>query len=160
MYSNKSTNVMKFIIKLCYVGLALVVAVLWFLTKTFIYSTALDYLKEMYVFAPTLLTILMPVGYVALAYIDKLLTNVKNDNVFEKSTLKYIDVISYSCVVASVIVAIAFVVAFLKFTNYYILVLALGGLSCGALFMAFLLKVVKNVFEKAIEIKDENDLTI
>lgn len=160
MYNNKTTNALKTIIKICYVALAFIVIGLWLLIKMPSYELAQGYTKYMYIFIPTVLTILSPAGYVALAFIDKLLTNVKEDKVFEKSTLKYLDVISYACVVASVIVAIALVVLVANNGIVLVAILSLAGLAFGAMFMALILKVIKKVFSKAIELKEENDLTI
>lgn len=160
MYNNKTTKAMKIIIKLCYIGLALLIIGLWGFTQTVWFEVSDQQAKNLYCFYPALITILSPLGYIALVYIDKLLSNVINDVIFEASTIKYIDIISIACVVASIITVASLIIFICRFGFVIFSIIAIMMLALGAMFMAFLLKVIKNVFCKAIELKEENDLTI
>lgn len=161
MYQNKSVDILKVIIKICYILLAAVVFVMWFITTGTITWDG-DSFKLIEEFQIRLLSFpfyaVVPAGYVALVCIDKLLTNIKKDLVFEAETLKYLNIISYACVYASVVGIVSVVISLVSDVYDFIIVFSL--LSLGELFMAIVLQVIKQVFKKAIDIKEENELTI
>lgn len=161
MYQNKSVGILKVIIKICYILLAAVVFVMWFITTGTITWDG-DCFKLIEEFQIRLLSFpfyaVVPAGYVALVCIDKLLTNIKKDLVFEAETLKYLNIISYACVYASVVGIVSVVISLVSDVYDFIIVFSL--LSLGELFMAIVLQVIKQVFRKAIDIKEENELTI
>lgn len=161
MYQNKSVDILKVIIKICYILLAAVVFVMWFITTGTITWDG-DSFKLIEEFQVRLLSFpfyaVVPAGYVALVCIDKLLTNIKKDLVFEAETLKYLNIISYACVYASVVGIVSVVISLVSDVYDFIIVFSL--LSLGELFMAIVLQVIKQVFKKAIDIKEENELTI
>ncbi len=161
MYQNKSVDILKVIIKICYILLAAVVFVMWFITTGTITWDG-DSFKLIEEFQVRLLSFpfyaVVPAGYAALVCIDKLLTNIKKDLVFEAETLKYLNLISYACVYASVVGIVSVVISLVSDVYDFIIVFSL--LSLGELFMAIVLQVIKQVFRKAIDIKEENELTI
>lgn len=161
MYQNKSVDILKVIIKICYILLAAVVFVMWFITTGTITWDG-DSFKLIEEFQIRLLSFpfyaVVPAGYAALVCIDKLLTNIKKDLVFEAETLKYLNIISYACVYASVVGIVSVVISLISDVYDFIIVFSL--LSLGELFMAIVLQVIKQVFRKAIDIKEENELTI
>lgn len=161
MYQNKSVDILKVIIKICYILLAAVVFVMWFITTGTITWDG-DSFKLIEEFQVRLLSFpfyaVVPAGYAALVCIDKLLTNIKKDLVFEAETLKYLNIISYACVYASVVGIVSVVISLISDVYDFIIVFSL--LSLGELFMAIVLQVIKQVFRKAIDIKEENELTI
>lgn len=161
MYQNKSVDILKVIIKICYILLAAVVFVMWFITTGTITWDG-DSFKLIEEFQVRLLSFpfyaVVPAGYAALVCIDKLLTNIKKDLVFEAETLKYLNIISYACVYASVVGIVSVVISLVSDVYNFIIVFSL--LSLGELFMAIVLQVIKQVFKKAIDIKEENELTI
>lgn len=161
MYQNKSVDILKVIIKICYILLAAVVFVMWFITTGTITWDG-DSFKLIEEFQVRLLSFpfyaVVPAGYAALVCIDKLLTNIKKDLVFEAATLKYLNIISYACVYASVVGIVSVVISLVSDVYDFIIVFSL--LSLGELFMAIVLQVIKQVFRKAIDIKEENELTI
>lgn len=161
MYQNKSVGILKVIIKICYILLAAVVFVMWFITTGTITWDG-DSFKLIEEFQVRLLSFpfyaVVPAGYAALVCIDKLLTNIKKDLVFEAETLKYLNIISYACVYASVVGIVSVVISLVSDVYDFIIVFSL--LSLGELFMAIVLQVIKQVFKKAIDIKEENELTI
>ena len=159
MYNDKTTVALKVIIKFCYFALAVAGVVLFELQFAGAHGTKLiEGVEEKYFTVLYTFLFSLPAGYVALAFIDKLLTVVRKNEVFEIKTTKYLDKISYCCVYAS-LVAFASVIAssVLRIDTYVVL---FSMLLFAELFMAMLLKVIKKIFAKAIELKEENDLTI
>ncbi len=161
MYKNKSVDILKVIIKICYILLAAVAFAMLFITTGTITWDG-DSFKLIEEFQVRLLSFpfyaVVPAGYAALVCIDKLLTNIKKDLVFEAETLKYLNIISYACVYASVVGIVSVVISLISDVYDFIIVFSL--LSLGELFMAIVLQVIKQVFRKAIDIKEENELTI
>ena len=159
MYSNKTTIALKAIIKFCYFALALATVFLWAVQffgahgVSWIYGIENRYYTLLYSFS-----LVVPAGYVALAYIDKLLSLVLQDSIFEVTTTRYLDKISYCCVYAGIIGIGAIIASFVLEIDAYVIMFFI--LMLGEFFMALLLKVIKKIFAKAIEIKDENDLTV
>lgn len=88
-------------------------------------------------------------GWVCLWAMWKLLRNIKEEIVFAPDNVQLLRIISWCCAFAAVI--------FLVSGAYYppcILV------AVAAAFMMLIVRVVKNVFQQAIEMKSELDLTI
>lgn len=161
MYKNRTVDILKAIIKICYVLLAAVVFFMWFVTTGTITwdGESFKLIEEIQI---RLLSFpfyaVVPAGYAALICIDKLLTNIKKELVFEPETLKYLNIISYACVYAAVVGAVSVTISLVSDVYDFIIVFFL--LSLGELFMALVLQVIKQVFKKAIDIKKENELTI
>jgi len=80
----------------------------------------------------------------------KFIVNLENDLVFVPQNIKWLRFISYGCLSAGLLLIIATVV-------YHKLFLVL---SLAALFMMLIVRVIKNAFEQAVEMKEELDLTI
>ena len=100
--------------------------------------------------------LVVPAGYAVLVCLDKLLGNVKANKVFERSSVTLLRIISYCCFYAAAVGLVSyFVIAATSTPLESIFILSLGE---G--FVGLVVRVVKNVFEKAIEIKEENDLVI
>ena len=105
---------------------------------------------------PDLVLWLMPVyyafcvpAYVILFSLDRMLVAIKKDEVFSAGNVRYMRVISWCCfgiaiiLLASGMVSVVFV-----------------ALAILAAFFGIVLRVVKNLFAAAVELKDENDFTI
>ena len=159
MYNDKTTIALKVIIKICYFALAVAAIILYMLQFVGMHGTKAIYgVEEKYYVVFYTFLFSLTAGYVALAFIDKLLTVVRKNEVFEIKTTKYLDIISYCCVCASIVALVSVVAsAVLRIDTYVIL---FSMLLLAELFMALLLKVIKKIFSKAIELKEENDLTI
>ena len=161
MYKNKSVDVLKIIIKICYVLLAAVALAFGFITTG---TITLDGESFMLIdeFEIRLLSFpfyaVVPAGYAALVCIDRLLTNIKKDLVFESDTLKYLNIISCACIYAAVVGIVSVTISLL--TDVYDFLIVFSLLTLGELFMAIVLQVIRQVFKKAIDIKEENELTI
>lgn len=90
-----------------------------------------------------------PAAWVTLGGITKLLKNVLRDEIFTDSTVKTLRIISWCC-------AFVCAVCFVAFFFYRLFIV----FSLGAGLMMLILRVLKNVMAKAVEIKNENELTI
>ena len=85
----------------------------------------------------------------ALIWLHKLLTNIKNEQVFTDENISLLRRISWCCFLAALITLIS--------ARFY---LVFGLISIAAAFMGLILRVVKNVIQQAVIIKTENELTI
>ena len=123
-------------------------------------SIALPWLLRWYIgYSGKNVMILLPVmvslwacalpAFVALVHLEKMLRNIALDRVFVQDNVRALRVISWCSFIVSL--------AFLIFFFYYVLGLMLAILAA---FMGLVLRVVKNVFEQAVLIKEENDLTV
>ncbi|MBQ7741151.1 MAG: DUF2975 domain-containing protein [Eubacterium sp.] len=98
----------------------------------------------------------VPLGYAALICLDKILTNIKKDIVFDESNVRLLNIITYMCLAASGVGLISYIIIAAIYKSIETVIL----LSFGEAFMALVVRVVRNIMKKAIEIKEENDLTI
>ncbi len=104
-------------------------------------------------FVPVFLTvciyIAMPVGAATLVSLTAILKNIEKDIVFERKNVAYMSNISICCFLAA---AESMVVGAIHYSVFIFgLIAFLGGI---------IIRVIMNVFEKAIELKEENDMTI
>ena len=86
----------------------------------------------------------------ALWHLDRLLRAVRQEQVFTDTNVKNLRIISWCCFAAG---AILLVGAFIINPNLIILAVL-------AAFFGIVIRVVKNLFEAAVALKDENDFTI
>ena len=88
-------------------------------------------------------------GEVCLYHLHKLLSNIKNDIVFKTENCKHLRYISWCCL----LVAIPFgIFGFWRYLGFLV--------AFAAAFFGLVLRVLKNVFVRAVEIQEENDYTI
>lgn len=85
----------------------------------------------------------------ALYSLDCMLANIKNDDVFIEKNVKYLRTISWCCFAVALILLVS--------GFYYVLFIMI---AVTAAFFGLILRVVKNVIEKAMIIKNENDYTV
>ena len=115
----------------------------WFIQKRLILPPqSRDY------FLVTTYTVAVPAA-VTLYMMNRLLANIRKEEVFTEKNTRYLRGMSWCCLAAGVI--------FLVSSFYY---LPFFALCAAAVFMALILRVIKNVFAQAEEIKKENDYTI
>lgn len=88
-------------------------------------------------------------GYITLYSLIRLLLNIGNDTIFVPQNVRYLRRISWCCVTVSVVTLIA---GFLYLPYLFV--------SVAAGFVGLMLRVVKNVMENAVQLKEENELTI
>lgn len=88
-------------------------------------------------------------GLICTVCLMKLLLNIKKDNIFIKQNVMLLRGLSWCCF---------FVCAeYILIGHEYIAMLLL---AFAAFFFGLILRVIKNVFDKAIQIREENDYTI
>ncbi|WP_245570854.1 DUF2975 domain-containing protein [Anaerovorax odorimutans] len=85
----------------------------------------------------------------ALVSLDRLLANIKREDVFIQKNVLYLRIISWCCF------SVAFILLFAGY--YYLLFIVVAIVTA---FIGLILRVVKNVIEQAVIMKIENDFTI
>lgn len=88
-------------------------------------------------------------AFVALGALYKLLTNINKNLVFIETNTKCLRIISWACMLAGVTFFIFGLWRFIFITAAFF-----------AVMFGLIMRVLKNVFEKAVEIKSENDYTV
>ncbi|NCC08693.1 MAG: DUF2975 domain-containing protein [Clostridia bacterium] len=88
-------------------------------------------------------------AYIAVHFLYKLLTNIEKEQVFTDENIRCLRIISWCCFAGA---AVFFAGAFKAVSC--ILLCALAA------FIGIILRVIKNVFERAVALQNENDLTI
>ncbi len=101
----------------------------------------------------------IPAGYAVLICLDKLLSNIKANIIFDTENTALFKKISICCFYAAVIGIIACGV-FIVTDISYVFCFPIMILVCGEAFMGLIVMIIKSVFHHAIDIKSENDLTI
>lgn len=86
---------------------------------------------------------------VLLISLYRLLSNIQKDQVFIKVNTTYLRISSWCCIVAAIICCISMI--------YYIPFIFV---AIAAAFMALIIRVIKNVFSRAIALQEEADYTI
>lgn len=86
---------------------------------------------------------------IALAGLWRLLDNIEKGDVFIDNNVQILRMLSWRCIFAGVIC----LVSSLYYLPFIIIAAAAG-------FVGLLLRIVKNVFARAVEIKQDNDFTI
>ena len=98
----------------------------------------------------------VPLGYAALICLDKILSNIKKDIVFDEKNTKLLNILTYCCFAASLVGLVSYVIIAVKYKSIETVIL----LSFGEAFMALVVRVVRNILKRAIEIKNEYDLVV
>ncbi|HNX64256.1 MAG TPA: DUF2975 domain-containing protein [Oscillospiraceae bacterium] len=88
-------------------------------------------------------------AFTALFNLNKLLKNIKSEKIFVHENVKYMRILSWCCF------AVAIATFILEFWIYHFFVI-----TAAASFFGLILRVLKNVFEEAVKIREENDFTI
>lgn len=89
------------------------------------------------------------VGFVILFVLDRLVENIRKGEVFVSQNIKLLRILSYCCFVIAVITLI--------FARLRIIVFVI---TFAAAFIGLILRVIKNCFEEAVKLREENDFTI
>ena len=89
------------------------------------------------------------VGFVILFLLDRLVANISKGEVFVNDNIKLLRILSYCCFIISVITLI--------FARFRIIVFVI---TFAAAFFGLILRVIKNCFEEAVRLREENDYTI
>ena len=103
------------------------------------------------VFVPLLITLYaaVPPAVIALICLDKLLNNIRKEQPLVSANVKYLRIISYCCFAESLVFVYFGLLKPFAFVIIFV-----------AAFIGLILRVVKNVFEQAVAMREENDFTI
>lgn len=138
--------------KICIFCFAIIAAILAIIAPRFINGVVLRRGYELAWgtkrFLLSLYSLLIP-AYIALFNLYILLNNIHSGNVFINDNVRILRRLSYTAFFAGIICLIS--------TSYYLPFILLSAASA---FMGLILRIIKNVFEEAICIKEENDFTI
>ena len=145
---DKSVKLSKFCVVLFMVLLAAVCLTAPWLFRLLIRLRLWDQQVKLPMFLVSTYTVAVP-GAVALAALWRLLKNISGGAVFVAGNVKLLRLLSWCCIAAGLVCLVS---AF-----YYLPFLLL---SAAAAFVGLMLRVVKNAFAEAVEIKNENDFTI
>ena len=146
---DKSVVLTSVLVKAVYVLVAACCVAAPFLVKR--YDSLVIASGQESVFLPLLITLYcaVPFAVVALVCLDMLLRNIRKEQPFITQNVTLLRIISYCCF--GEILIFAYFAVLKPFA-------AVVMIACG--FMGLILRVVKNVFEQAIKIREENDYTI
>lgn len=154
--SDKSIGLTHFLVRAFYAVLAAVAIAAPFLMENEAVYSVIDvarFLPKSYLIP---FYISVPAGFAALVCLDKLLRNLKNEVVFDCLNVRLLRILSYCCFFAAAVAVVGGAVIGMKY-GHLLFVYACAVLE---LFVGVIVRVVKNCFEKAVQIKAENDLTI
>lgn len=146
---DKSVILTSLLVKVVYVLMAVCCVAAPFLVKR--YDSLMVASGQESVYFPLLVTLYcaVPFGVVALVCLDKLLGNIKREQPFIMQNVTFLRIISYCCF------GEVFVFVYITILKPFAAVVMI---ACA--FMGLILRVVKNVFEQAVRIREENDFTI
>jgi ABC-type multidrug transport system fused ATPase/permease subunit len=151
MWDSKKSVVLSIVCTRAVIVFAIAVAALLpFLIDTGVFSSS-DFRIQDVVAAklmPVYYAVCVP-GLIALFHANALLVAIRAEKVFVASNVRYLRAISWCCFAAAAIFAIASRGS-----------LALLLIAAAAAFTGLIMRVVKNVLESGVGIKDENDYTI
>lgn len=152
----KSLKITHVMIKAFYVVLALVTVI-----PPIVYKGKLFDGDIITIYYFTLLAA-VPAGTVALVCLDRLMNNLKNKIVFDTGNVKKLKILGWCCFYASLVTLLSFGVTSIRCFSVIGIYLysPLFIIGIGEVFVGLVVRVVMHTFENAIEIKDENDLTI
>ena len=88
-------------------------------------------------------------AFIALFVLNKLLKNIRREDIFVHENVKILRILSWCCYFVGIATAIY------SYWEYHFMIIA-----AAAAFFGLILRVLKNVFVKAVEIREENDGTI
>ncbi|MCM1165009.1 MAG: DUF2975 domain-containing protein [Lachnospiraceae bacterium] len=145
---DKSIILSQILIKICYVGIVVCGIIAPKLVELYT-AKAGEGGAELY--TPLLATLMccVPPGIIALVCLDVLLWNIQKNKAFVAQNVMLLRSISYCCFC----VAVIFVYFSILRPFAFAIVFAAG-------FFGIILRVVKNCFQQAIALREENDFTI
>ena len=88
-------------------------------------------------------------GFICVLSLLCLLSNIKKGDIFVKKNVTHLQIISYCCIFTGA-----------EYLAFCYNLISMVLISFAALFFGLILRVIKNVFDKAIELREENDYTI
>ena len=104
--------------------------------------------KDVRLFLASIYACAVPVG-ILLFHLRNLISAIGNEDIFTAENIKRLRLISWMCGITGIFCFLSMI--------YY---LFWGIFGCCLILMCLLIRVIKNVFARAKELKDENDFTI
>lgn len=112
------------------------------------YAAACEKPEIMLPFTIILYASLVP-AFIALLMLNRLLSNIKYHHIFINQNVKLLRILSWCCYGVAVLFGIF---GFFRIWGFVI--------AFAAAFFGLILRVIKNVFQEAVHIREENDFTI
>jgi len=148
-WSNRQSLILtKYCIWLFIAGYAAVLISCPFLVDRFVHLSCTASGKDARLFLASIYLCALPVGFI-LFHLNGLIHAIGKEEIFTAANIRRLRVISWMCGATGLI-------CFLSMAYY----LPWGILGCCMILMCLLIRVIKNVFVRAKELKDENDFTI
>ncbi len=148
MWNKPKSILLSFIL----VRVLFLLAVASIFTLPWLISLYINYTGKSTVFlTPLLITLyscLVP-AFGVLICLDRIILNIRKGLVFVARNVQYLRILSWCCFVVSLICLVS--------GYYYVLFLLIGF---AAAFFGLILRVLKNVFAQAVELKEESDFTV
>ena len=146
---DKSIVLSQILIKICYAGVVACSVAAPAIVK--LYDYKVNVLSGKSVYTPLLITLYacVPFAVAALVCLDILLWNIQKNRAFIQQNVMLLRAISYCCFCVAAI-----------FIYFSILKPFAFAIVFAALFFGLILRVVKNCFQQAVAIREENDFTI
>lgn len=91
----------------------------------------------------------VPAGWGAVILLYRILFNINNKRVFVNKNVKFLNILSWLCFYVGIVSAVA--------SSRYV---AFVFVSISAFFIGLIIRIVRNIIEEAIKLKEENELTI
>jgi ABC-type multidrug transport system fused ATPase/permease subunit len=151
MWNSKRSVILSIVCTRVVIALAVVVAILLpFLIDAGFFSDSVFRIQDVVVakLMPVYYAVCVP-GLIALFNANALLVAIRSGKVFVMDNVKYLRAISWCCFTAAAVFAVGARGS-----------LALLLIAAVAAFAGLIIRVIKNVLESGVEIKDENDYTI
>jgi hypothetical protein len=151
MWNSKKSIALSIVCTRVVIALAIAVAVLLpYLIDIEFFSSSAFRMQDVVVakLMPVYYAVCVP-GLVALFNANALLMAIRAEKVFVMANVRYLRAISWCCFAAAVVFAVGSRGS-----------LALILIAAMAAFAGLIIRVIKNVLESGVEIKDENDFTI
>lgn len=147
---DKSILLSQILVKICYAAVAVCCFTAPYLVRLY-NEKAISLYGKGDVFLPLLITLYacVPFAVCALVCLDILLFNIKKNRAFIARNVTMLRVLSYCCFAVAVIFVYFAVLRPFAFTIVF-----------AAAFFGIILRVVKNCFQQAVAIREENDFTI
>lgn len=146
---DRSIVLSQILVKICYAVVAVCVIAAPRLIK--LYETVVETQTVSDVYMPLLITFYacVPAEITALVCLDMLLSNIKKNRTFINQNVKLLRILSMCCF----FVALMLIYFSVQRPFTFLLLFA-------AAFLGLILRVVKNCFQQAVSIREENDFTI
>lgn len=146
--NEKSIGLTKFFIILFAAAYILVLVFCPAMTKEFVIHSFSARGKDAALFMATIYTSAVPLGII-LWSLYRMIGRIGEEQIFSEENVRCLRLISWMCFTVAAVCLVS--------TAYYVFFLIVA--ACAA-FMGLLIRVIKNVFERAREIKEENDYTV